>query len=136
MSDRADEPRSVLAELRHRKVFRVAVVYAAVGFVVIQLAELLVPALLLPDWVYRAVVLLGLLGFPVAIVLAWAFEVTPDGVRRSEAPAAGARRATVALFGLAAIVAAAGAWAFWPGDPDRMGAATDSARAPAEASGL
>jgi TolB-like protein/Tfp pilus assembly protein PilF len=73
-----------LAELKRRHVFRIMVVYGAVGFVLLQVVELLVPALLLPEWTYRFVALLLLVGFPIAIVLAWAFESTPDGVKRTD----------------------------------------------------
>ncbi|MEJ2217390.1 MAG: SUMF1/EgtB/PvdO family nonheme iron enzyme [Gemmatimonadota bacterium] len=77
-----------IAELRRRHILRVAVVYAVVAWGVLQIATLLVPELLLPDWISRAIVVLVLLGFPIAIVLAWAFEITPEGVRRTEpAPA-------------------------------------------------
>ncbi|MCL7974173.1 MAG: tetratricopeptide repeat protein, partial [marine benthic group bacterium] len=72
------------AELKRRRVFRVMAVYGAVGFVILQVVELLVPALLLPEWTYRLVALLLIVGFPIAIVLAWAFESTPDGVRRTD----------------------------------------------------
>jgi len=73
-----------LAELKRRHVFRVMAVYGAVGFVLLQVVELLVPALLLPEWTYRLVALLLLVGFPIAIVLAWAFESTPDGMKRTD----------------------------------------------------
>ncbi|HUU97078.1 MAG TPA: hypothetical protein VM487_15170, partial [Phycisphaerae bacterium] len=71
------------AELKRRRVFRVMAVYGIVGFVLLQIVDLAVPALLLPEWTYRLVALILLLGFPVAIVLAWAFEMTPGGVRRT-----------------------------------------------------
>ncbi len=64
--------------------FRVAVVYAVVAFVVWQAAEIAFPALRLPDWSLTLVVVLTLLGFPIAVVLAWAFEITPEGVKRTE----------------------------------------------------
>lgn len=70
-----------LAELRRRKVVRVAAVYAATGFVVIQAAELLAAGLRLPVWVFPTVTVLVVLGFPVALVLAWALDITPEGVR-------------------------------------------------------
>ena len=76
--------RQLVAELRHRRVFRVATVYGVVAFVLVQSADLLVPALLLPDWTFRLVTFLLILGFPVALVLAWAFELTPAGIRRQE----------------------------------------------------
>jgi TolB-like protein/Tfp pilus assembly protein PilF len=77
------------AELKRRRVFRVMAVYGIVGFVLLQLVDLAVPALLLPDWTYRFVALILLLGFPVAIVLAWALEMTPEGVRRTVEAAPG-----------------------------------------------
>jgi TolB-like protein len=79
----------LLAELKRRKVFKVAAVYGAVGFIVLQVVELLVPMLLLPDWVYRFIGLLLLAGFPIAIVLAWAYDLTADGVQRTGEATAG-----------------------------------------------
>ncbi|MFW6084284.1 MAG: tetratricopeptide repeat protein, partial [Gemmatimonadota bacterium] len=120
------EIRSILSELKRRKVFRVMVVYAAVGFLVVQVAELLVPALLLPDWILRAVVLITFLGFPVALVLAWAFEMTPGGVRRSDriegSAATPYRRVFLAVATAIAAVLGAGAW-YWLSEA----AETDSA---------
>ncbi|MCL7956606.1 MAG: tetratricopeptide repeat protein [marine benthic group bacterium] len=72
------------AELKRRRVFRVMAVYGAVGFVILQVVELLVPALLLPEWTYRLIALLLIVGFPIAIVLAWAFESTPEGMKRTD----------------------------------------------------
>ncbi len=72
------------AELKRRRVFRVMAVYGAVGFVLLQVVELLVPALLLPEWTYRLIALLLIVGFPIAIVLAWAFESTPEGMKRTD----------------------------------------------------
>jgi tetratricopeptide (TPR) repeat protein/TolB-like protein len=74
-----------LAELKRRQVFKVAAVYGAVGFGVLELADILVPVLDLPDAITRGLAVLIVLTFPVALVLAWALEVTPDGVRRTEA---------------------------------------------------
>ena len=59
-------------------------VYGAVGFILLQVVELLVPALLLPEWTYRLITLLLIVGFPIGIVLAWAFDSTPDGIQRTE----------------------------------------------------
>jgi len=69
-------------ELKRRKVFQVAVVYAIVGWVLAQIAATTFPVLLLPDWILRAFIIIILLGFPLAIVLAWAFETTSDGIKR------------------------------------------------------
>ena len=71
----------LLNELSRRKVYRVAAAYAAVAFIVVQVADLVLPAFDTSDWVYRMVVILALIGFPVAIILAWVFEWTPAGVR-------------------------------------------------------
>lgn len=74
----------LFAEMKRRKVFRVMAVYGIVGFVVLQVVDLTVPALLLPDWTYRLIALILITGFPFAIVLAWAFEQTPEGLKRTE----------------------------------------------------
>ncbi|UCC71642.1 MAG: tetratricopeptide repeat protein [Gemmatimonadota bacterium] len=71
-------------ELQRRHVYRVAVVYAAVAFVLWQAAEIVVPALRLPDWTLTLVVVATLAGFPVAVLLAWAFDVRVPWLRRSE----------------------------------------------------
>ncbi|UCF18922.1 MAG: hypothetical protein JSU87_13465 [Gemmatimonadota bacterium] len=76
--------RAFLAELQRRRVFRVAVVYAVVAFGVLQVADIAFPALKLPEWTITLVVALTLLGFPVTMVLAWAFDITPRGVVRTE----------------------------------------------------
>lgn len=75
-----------MAELKRRKVFRVASVYGATSFVVLQAADLLFPRIGLPDWTVTLVVALALLGFPLTLALAWTFESSPDGLRRT-APA-------------------------------------------------
>jgi hypothetical protein len=71
------------AELKRRNVYKVAVAYAIVGWLIMQIAATVVPALHLSDAITSAVVLLTLLGFPIALVLAWAFELTPDGRTKS-----------------------------------------------------
>lgn len=82
--------KTFLSELRRRNVVRVALAYALVGFVVLQAADIIFPALLLPDWSLRLLLALLLLGFPVSLVVAWAFELTPEGVKRTDsAPAEG-----------------------------------------------
>lgn len=82
MSDTPSYQR-LFAEMKRRKVFKVAAVYGAVCFGVLQVADILVPAMDLPDSVVRGIALVCLLGFPVALVLAWAFETGPEGVRRT-----------------------------------------------------
>src|SRR5882724_13133198 len=76
--------RKFFAELKRRNVYKVAVAYAIVGWLVMQIAATVVPALHLSDAITSAVVLLTLLGFPIALILAWAFELTPEGIKRAE----------------------------------------------------
>jgi adenylate cyclase len=82
--------RSLLRELKRRRVFRVVLAYLVVAFGVLQGADVLTEALALPDWALTLVAVLIILGFPVAVVLAWAFDVTPDGVRRAGPPVSAA----------------------------------------------
>jgi TolB-like protein/Tfp pilus assembly protein PilF len=77
-------PKNFFAELRRRNVYKVAVVYAIVGWLVMQVAATVVPALHLSDVITSAVVLLVILGFPIALILAWAFELTPEGIKRTD----------------------------------------------------
>ncbi|HBK91729.1 MAG TPA: adenylyl cyclase, partial [Parvularcula sp.] len=69
------------AELKRRNVFRVAGVYAVAGWLIAQAGGVLEASLKLPDWFDSVVVSFLLLGLPVALILAWAFEMTPDGVK-------------------------------------------------------
>jgi serine/threonine-protein kinase len=78
---------SFLAELKRRKVYRVAVVYVVVGAGIWAGAEVAFPALSLPPWCLTLVVVLTLIGFPIALVLAWAYEVKPEEPRSAEPPA-------------------------------------------------
>ncbi|MEY2520795.1 MAG: hypothetical protein QOF24_2554 [Verrucomicrobiota bacterium] len=78
------DPKDFFAELKRRNVYKVAVAYAVVGWLVMQVSATIVPALHLPDGITTAVVVLVLLGFPVALVIAWAFEMTPQGMKRTE----------------------------------------------------
>lgn len=68
-------------ELKRRKVYRVAVAYAVAAGGTIQLASAAFPAWELPNWALRLVIVLLLIGFPIALILAWAFDVTPEGIR-------------------------------------------------------
>lgn len=85
--DKNTKLRAFVAELRRRRVFRVAVLYAIAAFGILQVADIAFPALRLPDWSITIVVALTLLGFPVALVLAWAFDLTSRGVVRTESAA-------------------------------------------------
>jgi len=77
--------KSLLAELKRRNVYKVAVAYGVVGWLVVQISSTVLPTFHAPEWVLQTLVLLVVLGFPIALVLAWAFELTPEGVKRTEA---------------------------------------------------
>ena len=72
-----------IADLRRRRVFRVAAAYGVVAWLIIEVADIVLPALRLPEWVITAVVITALAGFPIALLLGWLFDVTPDGVVRT-----------------------------------------------------
>jgi TolB-like protein/Tfp pilus assembly protein PilF len=74
-------PRNFFSELKRRNVYRVAVAYAVVAWLLIQIATQLFPFFEIPNWAVRLVVLLLALGFPIALILAWAFELTPEGIQ-------------------------------------------------------
>ena len=78
------DPKKLFIELKRRNVYKVAVAYAVVGWLVIQIATSTFPVLDIPNWVTKFVIAIVLLGFPIALVLAWAFEMTPEGVKRTE----------------------------------------------------
>ncbi|MGD8496807.1 MAG: hypothetical protein PVF05_11495, partial [Gemmatimonadales bacterium] len=128
------------AELKRRKVFRVAGLYGIVSFGVLQAADLMLPRLGMPDWTVTFMVAVVILAFPVALILAWAFEVTPDGVKKTGAAspdelaeiasAPASQRWPVGLLALAGVAAlVAGAW--WVGR--RSGAAEEAVAAASEA---
>ncbi len=77
-------PRNFFAELKRRNVYKVAVAYAVVAWLLMQIATQIFPFFEIPNWIVRLVVLLILIGFPLALVIAWAFELTPEGIRRTE----------------------------------------------------
>src|SRR5437868_8399019 len=110
---RGVDPRNFLGELKRRNVYKVAVAYAVVSWLLIQVATQVFPFFEIPNWAVRLVILLLMLGFPVALILAWAFELTPEGIKRAEdvAPTASitprtSRKLTVLIF-IAAVIAAA-----------------------------
>lgn len=72
------------AEVKRRNVYKVAVAYAIVGWLLVQVATQVFPFLEIPTWVVRLVIVLVAAGFPIALVIAWAFELTPEGVKRTE----------------------------------------------------
>src|SRR3989475_11077348 len=72
------------SELKRRNVYKVAVAYAIVAWLLVQVATQVFPFLEIPNWVVRLVIALVVIGFPIALVIAWAFEATPEGIKRTE----------------------------------------------------
>lgn len=72
---------SLFQELKRRNVFRVSIAYAIVAWLILQILDVVVPILEIPDWVGKAVLLVVALGFPIVLVFAWAFELTPEGLK-------------------------------------------------------
>src|SRR5438132_10415361 len=77
-------PKGFFGELKRRNVYKVAVAYAIVGWLLVQIATQVFPFLEIPTWVVRLIIVLVVIGFPIALVLAWAFETTPEGIKRTE----------------------------------------------------
>jgi TolB-like protein len=103
-------------EVKRRKVYRVAAGYVVVAGGLIQLASAVFPAWELPSWALRLVIILLLIGFPIALILAWALEVTPEGIRTTQPAPSGQRRRRniVALVGIGVIVSAAAGFFLLP----------------------
>ncbi len=101
-------------ELKQRRVVNVAAVYAASTYAVLQVGELILPELPLPEWTYTALVAVTLAGFPVALVLSWVFDLTDGGIRRTERSSSvswGARGLRLLGLGLSLVLAVAiGFW--------------------------
>jgi TolB-like protein/Flp pilus assembly protein TadD len=76
--------RNFFAELKRRNVYKVAIAYAVVAWLLMQVASQIFPFFEIPNWAVRFVVLLLVIGFPIALILAWAFELTPEGIKRTE----------------------------------------------------
>ena len=77
-------PTNFFAELKRRNVYKVAIAYGVVAWLLMQVASQIFPFFEIPNWAVRLVVLLLILGFPIALVLAWAFDLTPEGLKRTE----------------------------------------------------
>ena len=77
-------PRNFFTELKRRNVYKVAVAYAVVAWLLIQAASILFPTFESPSWVMKVFVAIVALGFPIALIIAWAFEMTPQGMKRTE----------------------------------------------------
>jgi TolB-like protein/tetratricopeptide (TPR) repeat protein len=98
---------SLFEELKRRKVVRVAVVYAATAFAIVQAADVMLPRLGVPDWTLTLIVVLVVLGFPAAVVLGWALELTPEGLRVTAATSAAGGEPPPSLLGKRTVFASA-----------------------------
>src|SRR5262245_42429644 len=105
-------PKRFFGELKRRNVYKVAIAYAVVAWLLMQIASQIFPFFDIPSWGVRLVVLLLIIGFPIALILAWAFELTPEGIKRTEVadlePAKPSRKqAWISVVGVAAALSAA-----------------------------
>ena len=97
-------------EVKRRKVYRVAAAYIIVAGGIIQILSATFPAWELPSWSLRLVILLLLVGFPIALILAWAYDITPQGIRatpETTAPRTGRRRNIIMLIATGVVISAA-----------------------------
>jgi serine/threonine-protein kinase len=98
---------NLFAELKRRNVYKVAVAYAVVGWLLIQVATQVFPFLEIPNWAIRLVILATALGFPIALIIAWAFELTPEGIKRTEAADAAGQHSHGVIWMAVVVIAAA-----------------------------
>jgi serine/threonine-protein kinase len=84
VDERGRESINFFAELKRRNVYKVAVAYAVVGWLLVQVTTQVFPIFEIPNWALRLIVLAIIIGFPIALVLAWAFELTPQGIKHTE----------------------------------------------------
>jgi TolB-like protein len=121
---------SLFSELKRRNVFKVGITYVVVAWIIIQLADVLAPQLVLPEWTPRMITLIVMLGFPISLVMAWALELTPQGVKKTGG-------SNVPIYVLAAVFTATSLyWFFGREDASVNGSAEQTAQAveePAEA---
>ena len=99
--ERKAKSASFWAELKRRKVVRVAIAYTIVAWLLIQVAATVFPGFGIPDWAFRFVVIMLVLGFPVSLIIAWALELTPEGIKltRTAERATPAPEASDAILG-------------------------------------
>src|SRR5436305_1826598 len=84
VDERGRESINFFTELKRRNVYKVAVAYAVVGWLLVQITTQVFPIFEIPNWASRLIVLAIIIGFPIALVIAWAFELTPEGLKRTE----------------------------------------------------
>jgi TolB-like protein len=124
---------SLFAELKRRNVFRVGAAYVLLGWVVVQVTDTVSPALNLPDWTLPFVTWIGIIGFPFALFFAWAFELTPDGIKREldvdraeSITSATGRKLDIVLIALLVVTIGFIFWDRDPGAPEHVTQAEDA----------
>src|SRR5439155_6177685 len=80
----AMKPRNFFSQLKRRNVYKVAIAYGVVAWLLLQAASILFPTFEAPPWTMKVFVVVTALGFPIALIIAWAFELTPEGLKRTE----------------------------------------------------
>ena len=101
-------------EVRRRKVYRVAAAYVIAAGFIIQISSAVFPAWELPNWAFRLVVVFLLIGFPISLILAWAYDLTPQGIRATPAPRTHRRRNLITLIAIGVIVSAVAGFFLFP----------------------
>src|SRR6266852_2005755 len=101
-------------EVRRRKVYRVAAAYIIAAGFIIQISSAVFPAWELPNWAFRLVVVFLLIGFPISLILAWAYDITPQGIRATPAPRTHRRRNLIMLIATGVIVSATAGFLLLP----------------------
>jgi len=101
-------------EVRRRKVYRVAAAYVIAAGFIIQISSAVFPAWDLPSWAFRLVVVFLLIGFPISLILAWAYDITPQGIRATPAPGTHRRRNLIMLVAIGVIVSAVAGFFVFP----------------------
>jgi hypothetical protein len=84
MSDKSNRLSRFWEELKRRKVIKVIAMYAATAFIIIEAGDIMLPRLGLPDWTVTFIIILLIIGFPIAIIFSWIFDITPEGLKKTE----------------------------------------------------
>ncbi len=106
--------RGFFEEVRRRKVYRVAAAYVIAAGFIIQISSAVFPAWDLPNWAFRLVVVFLLIGFPISLILAWAYDITPQGIRATPAPQTHRRRNVIMLIAIGVIGSAVAGFFLFP----------------------
>ena len=125
-------PTSFVQELKRRNVFRVALIYIVVSWLLMQVGDVMFPALLLPEWSTRMLVAFLILGLPIALIFAWAYEITPDGIKKTRdvvpddsITSTTGRKIDFLIIGVLAIAVALLGLKVWTSDDTELAVGTD-----------